>query len=942
MTAERRSALIRYYAIASVAVVGSGLLTRLPAVKAERGTVQLVLIVGVLLAAWAGGRKAGLVATALIAIATFRFGESVAWVVRHFMFIGAGLLISELVNKLDVARKRAEGAAARWAASEDRYRWIVETASEGIWVLDANGRSTYVNARAAEMIGRDPKELLGRTLGEFTYTPSGAEDLSQALSPLKSRRRTRFDLRLKRPDGAARWVRVSASTVSADANSGEGPGMLAMLSDVTDRVTAEEALRKSESRVRRIVESGMIGVAFLDAAGRVTEANDEFLRLFGSTHADVKAGRVTWSQSTPPEHREQDRRMLRDLRVYGSCLPFVKELTKADGGRYAVMVGATRLDPDGTSSPEGGGESVSFVLDVSAKRRAEEAVRLLAEAGEVLGRSLDVEATLSAFAKLAVPSLADICRIDVTGPDGQIRAVASETLNTTTEASGPPPRFLSESVEGLAGTSPVAEVIRTGIAVFAPEYTDVGPASSESQGGHLVPSRQVGMASVMVVPLTARGRTFGAVSLAVTQASRRYDAEDLALAEELARRAALAVDNARLFAEALQARLQAEAANRSKDQFLAALSHELRTPLTPVLVSVSAMLDDPETPEAFRSVLEVTRRNVALEARLIDDLLDVTRISRGKLRIERDVVDAHGLIRQAVAICRDETAAAGLRLMVSLDAKDFHVDGDPARLQQILWNLVKNAVKFTPEGGQIAVRSRNETVPENGTSLVVSIEDTGIGIDPEILPRIFNAFDQGDDSVTKQFGGLGLGLAISRSLAVAHDGALSASSRGKGQGSTFTLTLPTVPAPVIDESRRAAHPETRANGVPYETGPLRILLAEDNVDTLRIVARLLRSRGHTVSTADSVEAATTVASAEGPFDLLVSDIGLPDGSGYDLIRLLQPILGPIAGIALSGFGTEADRRKSKDAGFHVHLTKPVDFATLETAIKKVAVVSSTP
>lgn len=926
------------YLVAAGALLVSGMIILIPAVKQGKGTGQIVLLIGVLLAAWSGGRRAGLTATAFVALAMFRWDRDETWWVRHITFIGAGVLMSELVGKLNAARKRAEGAATLWEASEDRYRRIVETANEGIWVCDAEGRSTYVNARAAEMVGLDPDELVGKMLGDFTYTSAGAEELANALSPLKSRSRTRFDLRLKKSDGTPRWVRVSASNVTVDNASGEGSGTLAMLSDVTDRVRAEEALRRSESRVRRIVESGMIGVAFLDEAGRVTEANDEFLRLVGSSRADVNAGRVSWSQSTPPEYREQDKRMLSDLSGNGSCVPFVKELSRADGGRYAVMVGATRLDPDPPSSSASSGGSVSFVLDVSARRRAEEAVRLLAEAGEVLGRSLDFDATLTAVAKLAVPRLADLCRIDVVGSDGQIQAVASESNMRSNEATGPPPRFLQKSLSSSPETSPVAEVIRTGVAILAPEYTDIGPLSSERSGGHLVPAREVGIASVMVVPLTARGRTFGAVSLAATCASRRYDAEDLALAEELARRAALAVDNARLFAEAHQARLEAEAANRSKDQFLAALSHELRTPLTPVLVGVSAMLDDPDTPEAFRSVLEVTRRNVTLEARLIDDLLDVTRIARGKLRIDRAVVDAHGLIRQAVAICRDETAAAGLHLVVSLEASSHHVEGDPARLQQILWNLVKNAVKFTPEGGEISVRSCNQDGPESGSQLVVAVEDSGIGIDPDVLPRIFNAFDQGDDSVTQQFGGLGLGLAISRSLADAHGGKLTAASEGKGKGSTFALTLPTVPAPCVADAREVTPLDPTANGRSHNAGPLHILLAEDNLDTLRIMARLLRSKGYVVSTADSVESAATAAESDGPFDLVVSDIGLPDGSGYDLIRRLHAILGPIAGIALSGYGTEDDLRKSSEAGFHLHLTKPVDFATLEAAIRKVAAV----
>ena len=395
----------------------------------------------------------------------------------------------------------------------------------------------------------------------------------------------------------------------------------------------------------------------------------------------------------------------------------------------------------------------------------------------------------------------------------------------------------------------------------------------------------------------------------------------------------MAVDNARLFAEANQARLHAERADRTKNQFLAALSHELRTPLTPVLIDVSATLSLPGLPDYVRPVLELARRNVELEARLIDDLLDVTRISQGKLRLNRSAVDAHVLIREAVEICRADPASDGLDIQLNLEASSHHVDGDPARIQQILWNLIKNAVKFTPPGGRITVHSWNEP----GARLVVEVIDTGIGIEPEVLPRIFDAFEQGDASVTKQFGGLGLGLAISKSLAEAHGGRLIAASAGKGRGSTFSLVLP-----VLSDSARPRTPEptpdSRLSDYDRDHAGLRILLAEDNADTLRVLARLLQIKGHTVSAASGFHDAIHLAGSEGPFDLLISDIGLPDGSGLDLMaRLRHECNSSLTGIALSGYGTEDDLKKSREVGFATHLIKPIDFATLEDAIRRITV-----
>jgi nitrogen-specific signal transduction histidine kinase/CheY-like chemotaxis protein len=377
-----------------------------------------------------------------------------------------------------------------------------------------------------------------------------------------------------------------------------------------------------------------------------------------------------------------------------------------------------------------------------------------------------------------------------------------------------------------------------------------------------------------------------------------------------------------------EAKEAAESASRAKDQFLAMLSHELRTPLTPVLLMATAMLDDPATPAELRPMLELTRRNVELDARLIDDLLDITRISRGKLQLNREVVDAHALLDQALEICRDDIRAGNLRLELDLSAAAHHVDGDPARLQQVFWNLIKNAVKFTPSGGRLAIRSFNRdegTGKDAVTTLLVEVSDTGIGIEPHVLPRIFDAFEQGDASTRRRSGGLGLGLAISRSVVVMHGGHLTASSDGKDQGSTFTLELATTPAPVPD-----AHVGPTAPSSGAYRRPLRILLVEDNKETLRYLSWILTQHEHVVSTADTMTSALALARNEA-FDLIISDIELPDGSGLELMQSLGGS-GSIPAIALSGFGSDDDVQLSKAAGFSEHLTKPVDFLKLEATI----------
>lgn len=381
--------------------------------------------------------------------------------------------------------------------------------------------------------------------------------------------------------------------------------------------------------------------------------------------------------------------------------------------------------------------------------------------------------------------------------------------------------------------------------------------------------------------------------------------------------------------ELKRAKESAEAANAAKDRFLAVLSHELRTPLTPVLSTVDFLESQPGLPADLKSSIDMIRRNVELEARLIDDLLDLTRISRGKLQLHFQTVDVHACLYSAIDICRQEVQSKNLSLEIELRADHHKVHADCARLQQVFWNLIKNAVKFTPAGGTIGIHTRN---PAASDELHVHIRDTGIGIESEFLGRVFDAFEQGEDSVSRRFGGLGLGLAISRALVRAHHGTLTADSPGRNRGTTFTVCVPT-----MKDARMAAR-HLYPGGTGSVPANLCILLVDDHEDTARAMKRLLERLGHKVQTANSYHSAIKT-SAVVPFDLLISDIGLPDGSGLDLMRQLLKHHGrPIKGVALSGFGMEEDIQKSKAAGFAEHLIKPVNFSELEKVIRNLAMV----
>jgi PAS domain S-box-containing protein len=382
------------------------------------------------------------------------------------------------------------------------------------------------------------------------------------------------------------------------------------------------------------------------------------------------------------------------------------------------------------------------------------------------------------------------------------------------------------------------------------------------------------------------------------------------------------------------ARAAAESANRAKDRFLATLSHELRTPLSPVLATVTGMLGDSATPDSLRSVLEMIRRNVLLEARLIDDLLDLARINRGTFHLQREVVDAHEMVNHVVEICAADLRQARIGLTVDLAARSHHIDADPIRFQQVLWNLIKNAIKFTPAGGHVAVRSRDELdLPEAQAAghLVLEVSDTGIGIERESLGRIFDVMEQGGTTATRQFGGLGVGLTLSRSIVEQLGGRLTADSAGAGRGATFALVMPTVAAPLATTPERP-QPTAAGPAAALPSRRVRILLVDDNQDTLNFMSALLRHRGHDITAASDMTSALRLASAA-DLDLLISDIELPDGSGHELMRSIRSRR-PVPGIALSGFGTLDDVQRSRAAGFALHLTKPIDFGRLEEAIQE--------
>jgi signal transduction histidine kinase len=436
--------------------------------------------------------------------------------------------------------------------------------------------------------------------------------------------------------------------------------------------------------------------------------------------------------------------------------------------------------------------------------------------------------------------------------------------------------------------------------------------------------------------LFRKTQQLAAVNLALEAeiAKRERAQEHLRLAnEDLEKRVAERTAELLEINQALTAaKADAEMANEAKDRFLAVLSHELRTPLTPVVVSLQLLEADGSLGDDTREALMTIRRNVELEARLIDDLLDLTRVARGKLQLQLQAVDVNTLVRQATQICSPEAAEKGVRLILDAQAGTSRAAGDPARLQQVFWNLIQNAVKFTPVDGEVRVCCRNET-RDGEERIVVSVSDTGIGIEPAVMQRVFDAFEQGDRRAGRHGGGLGLGLAISKALVDMHLGTISASSPGPGGGATFVVDLPSaarldVPSPGVEPPVGAD-----AKAEPCEHGEAaRVLLVEDHPDSARVLVQLLRRLGYSVTHTTNVESAVSQAQQQS-FDLLISDISLPDGSGHDLLRRLS-LHGPVRAIAISGYGMESDVARSQEAGFADHLIKPMTVGQLKSAVER--------
>ena len=544
---------------------------------------------------------------------------------------------------------------------------------------------------------------------------------------------------------------------------------------------------------------------------------------------------------------------------------------------------------------------------------------LLAEAGALLASTLDRERALTQLVRLAVPALGDLCAIDILAEDGTTSRVAYAHRDGTKEA------LVYEAPVG------VRAAIRSGQPVLVSEAGETDLMAEAQSADQLRTLQQLKPRTWLVLPLTARDRVLGAITFAMTDSAGSYDRVDVRTAEVLARQVALTLDGTRLQRDTEAARSATEAANRAKDEFLMTLSHELRNPLNAVSGWAKLLEVGKLGEEQSRHAIEVILRNVNAQVRLVDDLLDMSSVVSGKMRLAIQPVNVADVIGEALDAVRPGAEAKGIQLQSVLDSPGAQVSGDPGRLQQVVWNLLYNAVKFTPKAGRILVK-----LQQVKSHVEIIVSDTGQGIRPDLLPYIFDRLRQGDSSRSRAHGGLGIGLALVRHIAELHGGSVFAESPGEEQGATFVVKLPLMVAGVRD------HAVAQAKSGPPDSPSLvgvRVLVVDDDPAAVELVQEVLTQTGGEVRGAGTAEEALRVLEQWRP-DVLVSDIEMPGQDGYTLIRKIRALApergGMTRAVALTAFGRPEDRIRSLMAGFNIHVSKPVDPGELAAIVASLA------
>ncbi len=798
-------------------------------------------------------------------------------------------------------------------ATESLYRQIVESAIDyAIVSFDLQGRVTSWNEGARRVLGWTEAQMRGQPVHRF-FTP---EDVAAGAVEEEMRTAEQTGHALderwhQRSDGGRFWASGELMPLKGDGNAAPIVGFVKILRDRTEHRLQEarlrdlnDTLKASEARLQLALDVGGMGIWQYDLktrAGRWWPGMDSLHGLPAGTrsmHLDA------YFELVHPD----------------DCQRVVSSVSDAIANKSGHHVEYRVIWPDGSvrwlesrsnlvmnldSEPI----ALSGVcLDISRRKRVESDLKFLAEASAELAGLADYQSTLEKIAQLAVSHFADWCAVDMVADNGLLQRV-------TLAHSDPARRQLVQDLQRrfplqagrIAGAGPW-HVLRTGQPQRVAELTDEMLNQAVAEPEYRAALQSLGLRSYLGVPLTVRNHTLGVISFALAESGRRYSPQDEDLAQDLARRAAVAIENATLL-HALQQ------SDRAKDVFLATLAHELRNPLAPVWNGLSIIKRVPGDTERVQQVAGMIERQVGQLARLVDDLLDVSRITTGKIELKKERTDLASVLRSAVETSRPHIEAAHHALSVHLPNEPVEVEADPVRLAQVFSNLLNNSAKYTRPGGKIDLQVTAE--PQR---LVVTVRDNGAGIPTEMLGKVFTLFTQITHPAERSQGGLGIGLSLVDGLVRLHGGSVEARSEGLDKGSEFVVILPRA-AQAPPEPAATAEPEKAEDAGERR----RILVVDDNQDAAATLAELLQMLGSEVAVAHDGLGAVDQVRQFLP-DVVLLDIGLPDINGYEAARRIRAIEGVRQPrlVALTGWGQNQDKEMAAAAGFDEHWTKPVD------------------
>ena len=788
----------------------------------------------------------------------------------------------------------------------------------------------YNNRAYDAWVGRPHDELYGTHVRESLGEKSYREVLPHMQKALAGRE-AHFERELEYPDGSRRYV--SVSYIPDFGPDGEVRGFVAHVRDLTERRRVEEASR-FQAHLLDTVEQAVIAT---DLEGRITYWNNFAERLYG-WRASEAVGRNVLEVTPDGEEGARAAEIMSQLAA-GETWSGEFHVRRRDGSSFPAHVTDTPIQDEA-------GRLVGVVgvsTDLTERKRAEAAVNAaerkalreyetllhrLTHLAESLGTARDhltIFRDLRDFTVVSVPCVGIFISLYDEARDVRLAQYAWGD-GAEVDVSSLPPMPCTTA-------GPNSQAVRTRQVVITNDYWKLKQTGRGQVGILVGPDNGLRPQSSLVVPMATMGRIVGTVEVQ-SYDNHAYREEHVTAMKMAANLAAVAIENMRLLQFETKARESAEEASRLKDEFLATLSHELRTPLTAILGWSSMLRDSRLDEKTFRMAVEIVERNARTQQQIVDDILDVSRIITGNLRFDAEPTDLRAVVEAAIDTVRHAASAKNITLRAEFEPGVGPVMGDPRRLQQVFWNLLSNAVKFTPIGGEVRVLVGGE-----GAHARVTVKDTGSGISPNFLPYVFDRFRQGDGSTTRVHGGLGLGLSIVRHLVESHGGSVRAESDGDGKGSTFTVDLPLLRSADFGSRLKG---ESDADGEFAARHPnseilrgMSVLVVDDEPDALGLLKTVLEMRGARVRAVESAEAAWGELAGEWP-DLLLCDIGMPGEDGYQFIRRVRALETergrPLPSVALTAYAGEADRALALEAGFQLHVSKPVEPAALVNVI----------